>query len=78
MRRLDPTVAGVFVGSGSLDEALGARAAELGLSADVRALGWRNDVPRTLCAAATGLSCRGRNSPWRVSELRSWKPNSPD
>lgn len=49
MRRLDPTVAGVFVGSGSLDEALGARAAELGLSADVRALGWRNDVPDVMC-----------------------------
>jgi len=49
MRRLDSTVAGVFVGSGSLDEALAARAAELGLGANFRALGWRNDVPEIMC-----------------------------
>ncbi|HEY0283346.1 MAG TPA: glycosyltransferase, partial [Rhizomicrobium sp.] len=49
MRRLDPAVAGVFVGSGSLDGALAARAAELGLSANFRALGWRGDVPDIMC-----------------------------
>ncbi len=49
MRRLDPSVAGVFVGSGSLDGALVARAAELGLSANFRALGWRNDAPDIMC-----------------------------
>lgn len=49
MRRLDPSVAGVFVGSGSLDEALVARAAGLGVSANFRALGWRNDVPDIMC-----------------------------
>ena len=49
MRRLDPKVAGVFVGSGSLDEALAARAKELGLEPHFRALGWRNDVPEVMC-----------------------------
>jgi glycosyltransferase involved in cell wall biosynthesis len=49
MRQLDSTVAGVFVGSGSLDRALAARAAELGLGANFRALGWRNDVPAIMC-----------------------------
>lgn len=49
MRRRDPLVAGVFVGSGSLDAALAARAAELGLGDCFRALGWRNDVPEIMC-----------------------------
>lgn len=44
MIHLDPKVAGVFVGSGSLDAPLAARAAELGLQSKFRALGWRNDV----------------------------------
>jgi glycosyltransferase involved in cell wall biosynthesis len=38
-------VAGVFVGSGSLDEAVRSRAEALDLSAHLRVLGWRNDVP---------------------------------
>ncbi len=49
MRRLDPAVSGVFVGTGSLDGALSARAAELGLGANFRALGWRGDVPEIMC-----------------------------
>jgi glycosyltransferase EpsF len=49
VRRLDPAIAGVFVGSGSLDGALAARAAELGLGANFRALGWRNDIPEIMC-----------------------------
>lgn len=49
MHRMDPTVAGIFVGSGSLDEAVRQRAAELGLGAAFRHLGWRDDVPEIMC-----------------------------
>lgn len=49
MVRLDPKVVGVFVGAGSLDEPLAARAAELGLQSRFRALGWRTDVPAIMC-----------------------------
>jgi glycosyltransferase involved in cell wall biosynthesis len=44
MRRTDPTVAAVFVGSGSLEEFVRRRVTELGLGANVRMLGWRTDV----------------------------------
>lgn len=44
MHRTDPGVAGVFVGSGSLDAAVRDRAAELGLQPAFRQLGWRSDV----------------------------------
>lgn len=44
MVHMDSKVAGVFVGAGSLDALLAARAAELGLQLKFRALGWRNDV----------------------------------
>jgi glycosyltransferase involved in cell wall biosynthesis len=49
MRHRDPSIVGVFVGSGSLEQALAARAAELGLSESVRMLGWRTDVPEIMC-----------------------------
>lgn len=49
MRRLDASVAGVFVGAGSLEGALAARAAELGIEGSFRMLGWRNDVPDIMC-----------------------------
>ncbi len=51
MRRRDPSVVGAFVGAGSLEEALAARAGELGLSESVRMLGWRNDVPEIMCCS---------------------------
>ena len=49
MHRMDPAVVGIFVGSGSLDEAVRQRAAELGLGAAFRHLGWRDDVPEIMC-----------------------------
>ena len=44
LRRLDPTVAVVFVGSGSLDDAIRQRASELKVDTTFRHLGWRNDI----------------------------------
>jgi glycosyltransferase involved in cell wall biosynthesis len=41
-------VAGVFVGTGSLDEAVRRRASELELGAAFRHLGWRDDVPEIM------------------------------
>ena len=51
MHRLDPATVGVFVGAGSLDEALCQRAAELKLGAAFRHLGWRDDVPEIMCSS---------------------------
>ena len=48
LRRLDPTVVGVFAGAGSLDSALRARAEQLGLAAAIRQLGWRDDLPEIM------------------------------
>jgi glycosyltransferase involved in cell wall biosynthesis len=48
LRRLDPTVVGVFAGSGSLDGALRARAEQFGLAAAFRQLGWRDDLPEIM------------------------------
>ena len=45
MHRLDPRIAGLFVGSGSLDGAIRERATELGVIGAFRALGWRDDLP---------------------------------
>jgi glycosyltransferase involved in cell wall biosynthesis len=45
LRRLDPRAVGLFAGRGSLDEAVRDRAAQRGLSAAVRHLGWRDDLP---------------------------------
>jgi glycosyltransferase involved in cell wall biosynthesis len=44
MHRINPAVAGVMVGTGSLDEAVSQRASELGIGAAFRHLGWRSDV----------------------------------
>jgi glycosyltransferase involved in cell wall biosynthesis len=49
MHRLDPSVAGVFVGSGSLDQVVRQRAAKPGFGASFRHLGWRDDVPEIMC-----------------------------
>lgn len=49
MRLLNPTVVGIFVGAGSLEGTLAARATELGLDANIRMLGWREDVPKVMC-----------------------------
>lgn len=45
MRRRDPSVVGVFVGAGALENAVCERANELGISDGFRALGWRDDIP---------------------------------
>lgn len=45
---LDPTVVGLFVGSGSLDGAVLARAEQFGLGAAFRQLGWRDDIPEIM------------------------------
>ena len=44
LRRMDPRVAAVFVGSGSQEQGLLRRARELGVESAVRLLGWRDDL----------------------------------
>jgi glycosyltransferase involved in cell wall biosynthesis len=51
MHRLDPATVGVFVGAGSLDEAICQRAAEFKLGTAFRHLGWRDDVPEIMCCS---------------------------
>ena len=51
MNRLDPATVGVFVGAGSLEDAVRQRCAELGLNNIVRFLGWRDDVPEIMCCS---------------------------
>jgi glycosyltransferase involved in cell wall biosynthesis len=51
MNRLDPETVGVFVGAGSLEDAVRQRCAELGLNNVVRFLGWRDDVPEIMCCS---------------------------
>jgi glycosyltransferase involved in cell wall biosynthesis len=48
LHRLDPSIAGVFVGAGGLDEAVRQRAEVLGLGAAFRHLGWRTDLPEIM------------------------------
>jgi glycosyltransferase involved in cell wall biosynthesis len=48
MHRIDPLVVGIFAGSGSLEDDVRARAAELGVEPWIRCLGWRNDVPQLM------------------------------
>jgi glycosyltransferase involved in cell wall biosynthesis len=51
MHRLDSATVGVFVGAGSLEEAVCQRAAEFKLGASFRHLGWRDDVPEIMCCS---------------------------
>lgn len=44
LRQYEPRAVGVFVGSGSEEQALQVRVSELGLDGAVRFLGWRDDV----------------------------------
>jgi glycosyltransferase involved in cell wall biosynthesis len=46
-----PNVAGVFVGAGSLEDAVRRRASELGQTEAVRLLGWRDDLPEIMSAS---------------------------
>lgn len=48
MHRTDPDIVGVFVGSGSLSEAVRGRALALGLGESFRDLGWRSDIPEIM------------------------------
>ena len=49
LHRIDPAIVGVFVGSGTLDEAVRRRGVELGLGDAARYLGWRVDIPEIMC-----------------------------
>lgn len=49
LRRKRPDVVGVFVGAGGLEDAVRAKAAELGQ--DILMLGWRDDVPDIMAAS---------------------------
>jgi len=51
IRRRRPDVAGVFVGAGSLEDAVRARAADLGQSEAIRLAGWRSDIPEVMAAS---------------------------
>jgi glycosyltransferase involved in cell wall biosynthesis len=51
MRRLDPATVGIFVGTGSLEDAARRRCAELGLDNAVRFFGWRDDVAEIMCCS---------------------------
>ena len=51
LRRALPDVVGVFAGSGPEIETVRRRAAELGLSQQIRLLGWRDDTPALMRAA---------------------------
>lgn len=51
MSRLDPEIVGVFVGAGSLEEAVRRRCTELGVERAARFLGWRDDVPEIMCSS---------------------------
>ena len=48
LRRIQPHVVAVFVGSGSQEQDVLARAKELGVDESVRMLGWRNDLPEIM------------------------------
>jgi glycosyltransferase EpsF len=51
MYRSDPKVAGVFVGSGALEEDVRRRAHERELGPAFRQLGWRDDIPEVMSCA---------------------------
>ena len=48
MRKRNPRVVAAFVGSGSMEQAVAARANELGVGDSYRFLGWRSDVPEVM------------------------------
>ena len=47
----EPKAVAVFAGSGSLEEAVVARARSLGIEDKVRLMGWRNDLPEVMSAS---------------------------
>lgn len=49
MRRTDSNIVGIFAGAGSLEQSTRQRAADLGIGAAVRHLGWRDDVADIMC-----------------------------
>lgn len=51
MRRVDPSVVGVFAGAGALEQAVQRRAAALGIDASVKCLGWRSDIPELMAGS---------------------------
>lgn len=51
LRRLEPRAVAVFVGTGSLVEAVQNRAVELGVEPWIRQLGWRHDMAEVMSCA---------------------------
>lgn len=51
LRRHLPQAVGLFVGAGSLEDAVRWRAGELGQAEAIRLLGWRDDVAEIMCAS---------------------------
>lgn len=51
MRRMDPSVVGVFAGAGSLEQAVQGRAVALGVDTAVKCLGWRSDIPELMAGS---------------------------
>ena len=50
LAKCEPRAVGVFVGAGSLEDAVRARAVELGVSERLRMMGWRTDLPEVMAA----------------------------
>jgi glycosyltransferase involved in cell wall biosynthesis len=50
MRRIDTRVAGIFAGSGSLEQHVRGRIAALGLERSIKCLGWRSDIPELMAS----------------------------
>jgi glycosyltransferase EpsF len=51
MRRMDPSVVGLFAGLGSLEQAVHRRAVALGIDTAVKCLGWRSDIPELMAGS---------------------------
>jgi len=51
MLRMDHSVVGLFAGAGSLEQAVQARAAALGVDASIKCLGWRRDIPELMAGS---------------------------
>ena len=65
-----------IAGEGAERRALERRAAERGVAARVRFLGWRNDVP-ALLAAADALACASRHEPLGNVVIEAWAHRTP-
>jgi glycosyltransferase involved in cell wall biosynthesis len=60
--RIEPNIVCVFVGDGSLFDAVRERAQKLGIAAALRHLGWRDDVAAIMCCCDLFILPRPENS----------------